>query len=368
MNRANCGLRASLCRIQCSAHDVDYSLVKGRGPMRGSDARKRARVMQAAGSFVPSQDSRNQYTARMVPASLLSAILFAWLPIRVEAGACPSSQAIEQRLAGTLSSPAPLGPPDVAQVFRQADLLQIQLVSPDAALIAERTLPYAGTCAELADMVAVILATWESDVHPEFARSAAEPVTGTAAGTVVIAPQPVSSLASARSSRFDLGAGAGVSLADSLTFAGIVAGTWIPRGEGLGVRLWGGGETYHIVSMGTHDARWRRWMVGAGVDWRKVGRVAMLDVHGGLALGLLQASGVGFDQNPSASSAGLVVALGVRASVWASRRWEVNADLTGCSSLRRQFLRGSPAPDREIPIIQGLLTLGLAAREAPTGR
>jgi hypothetical protein len=329
--------------------------------------------MLASETFVLSQGARNQYTARMVHASLLGAILFAWLPIRVEAGACPSSRDIEQRLAAMLSSPSTMGPPDVAQVFRQTDLLQIQLVSPDAALIAERTLPYAGTCAELADVVAVILASWESDVHPEFARAAAEPATGTVAAAVVSVPQPASSLASPRSSRFDLGAGAGVSLtdslADSLTLAGIVAGTWVPHGSGLGVRLWGAGETYHVISMGgTHDARWRRWMVGGGLDWRRIGRVAKLDVHGGLALALLQASGVGFDQNPSASSAAPAVALGIRASVWVSRRWEVNADLTGCSSLRRQFLRGSPAPDREIPMIQGLLTLGLAAREAPTGR
>jgi hypothetical protein len=292
----------------------------------------------------------------MVNAALLGAIWFAGLPIRVEAGNCPSAQDLEQRLARTLPARVTTESPDVAHVFKQGDVLQIELVSPDAALIAERSLPYVGSCVELADMVAVILASWESDVHPEFARAGAD-----SPPVPVVARQSLAWPARPAGSRFDLVAGVGVSLADSPTFAGIVAGGWFPRGAGLGLRLWGAGESRHTLSLGAHDAEWRRWLVGAALDWRRSGPRATLDLHGGPALAILQASGVGYDLNQPASSAALAVALGVRVSVWASARWAVTADLTGCSSLRSQFLRGSPGVDQEVPKLQGFLTLGLAA-------
>jgi hypothetical protein len=299
----------------------------------------------------------------MLNAALLSAILFAGLPIRVEAGACPSADDLEQRLARTLPSRQSAVAPDVAHVFRQGSVLQIELVSPDAVLIAERALPYAGTCAELADMVVVILATWASDVHPEFSRTGVGPLP-----VPVVAQQSPSSFPPPRSSRFDLVAAAGASLADSLTFAGIVAATWVPRGAGLGVRLWGAGESDHTLSLGSHDAEWRRWLVGAALDWRRPAPSATLDLHGGMALALVEANGVGFNQNQPASSVAPALSLGVRVSIPASARWAVTADLTGCASLRRQFLRGSPGIDQEVPRVQGFLTLGLAAREAATGR
>jgi hypothetical protein len=292
----------------------------------------------------------------MVFAALVGATLLAALPVHVEAGDCPSGTEIERRLQTMLPAVSSAAA-DVARVKRSGADLHIELVNDGGALIAERVLGAAGTCAELADMVAVIVASWESDVHPRF--------TGPSADPILAAPTTTAAFNAGARRNLDVAAGAGASLADSVSFGGAVAVSWFPKGVGLGARLSGVGETTHTTYVGIHEARWNRWLVGAEVDWRFPGATTSLDIHGGLALAILQASGVNFTaENVSDTSLSPAVLLGGRWSLWVSRRWAAYADVTAGYCLRQQFLRGITVdgiPVRhELSPFQGLLSLGLA--------
>jgi hypothetical protein len=293
----------------------------------------------------------------MFTAALLGATLLSALPVHVEADGCPSGTEIERRLEAMLRTTSPK-PADVARVTRSGSGLRIDLVSADGVLIAERALEYAGTCAELADMVAVIVASWESDVHPEFARPAAEPVTTTAAAKAESVERP--------RFHFDIAAGAGASLADSVAFGGTATITWFPKGGSLGARLSGLGETTHTTNVGIRQAHWNRWLVGLELDWRLPGITTSLGFHGGVALAVLQAGGVNFDQNASDSSLSPAALAGTRWSLWVSRHWAAFADITANYCLRAQTLRG--AETRQLPHLEGLLTLGVAVGESPGAR
>jgi hypothetical protein len=293
----------------------------------------------------------------MIQAGLLGASLLAVLPVRIEAEACPSKDDIQQRLETMLSSASPSTAPDVARSFRLGNTLRIELSSTDGVIIADRSLPYAGSCAELASMVAVVVASWESDVHPEFARPHADLARTRAGLKAQTAEAPIRP-----SWVLDLSAGAGLSLADSAALGGALAMTWFPRNAGLGARLCALGETRHTADVGSGQAHWQRWTVGGELDWRAQGKATSLDLHGGVALGILQATGVGFEPNRSDSSLTAGLVLGARFSLWASRRFAVIADLSGSYWARDQKLRSSLGFDNEVPHFQGLVALGLAAR------
>lgn len=293
----------------------------------------------------------------MLTAALLGATLLGAVPVHVEAGDCPSAMDIERRLEAMLRTAASKST-DIARVARSGAGLQIELVSADGVVIAERALDYAGTCAELADMVAVIVASWESDVHPEFARPPADLVPATTPATLD-RPQE-------DRFHFDLAAGAGVSLADSVAFGGAAALTWFPKGAALGLRLSGLGETSHTVSVGIRQAHWKRWLVGLELDWRLAGVTTSLDFHGGVAMAILEAGGVDFDQNDSDTSLSAAAVVGARWSLWVSPHWAAYADVTAGYCQRDQALRGTET--QQLPHFQGLVTLGVAVGQSPGTR
>lgn len=293
----------------------------------------------------------------MLTAALICATLLGALPVHVEAGRCPSAVEIEHRLEAMLRS-ASSKPADVARIIRSDRSVHLELVSADGVLIAERDLDYAGTCAELADMAAVIVASWESDVHPEFVHAGPHlvPAAPAAAGERPERPR----------FHFDVAAGAGVSLADSVALGGGAALTWFPRGEGLGTRLSALGETSHTLDVGVRQAHWKRWLVGLELDWRLPRVTTTLDFHGGMALAILEAGGVNFDQNDSDTSLSAAALAGIRWSLWISEHWAAYADVTAGYCQRDQALLG--ATSRQLPHFQGLVSVGMAVGESPGGR
>jgi hypothetical protein len=101
---------------------------------------------------------------------LLSLSVLAMVEVRA-AGRCPPAGAVEQRLAPILPTPAPASfRNDVALVDESGDgSLTLSLSRPDGTLVGRRQLPRAATCADQADTVAVTLAVWEAEIHPEIA-------------------------------------------------------------------------------------------------------------------------------------------------------------------------------------------------------
>jgi hypothetical protein len=114
--------------------------------------------------------------AAMVPPCFAGLVVLAALPVWVDSDStCPSEKEVAQALGSLLSSVAESRPKDLALVHRKGRLLQIDLRDAQGALMADKILERDGSCAELAALTAVVIASWESDVHPEFARQQPEP-------------------------------------------------------------------------------------------------------------------------------------------------------------------------------------------------
>jgi hypothetical protein len=299
----------------------------------------------------------------MMLAALLGAVGVAALPVQVESATCPSGHEVEQALASMLPSISEAIRPDVARVLRRDNQLQIELVSPDAAVIAERQLDNNGSCAELAELIAVVIASWESDVHPEFTRPHAAP---RPAAPLEIAPPPAPSPAAF----YEVAAGASLSWDGSPALAGILMMGWVPRGAGPGLRLSATVESTRTLDLGADQAAtWRRYMGSAEFDWRLPRNAWALDFHGGLALSGLAASGTGFSQNHSDYSFSPGGAAGVRFSRRIMRHASLWLDLAAYYWPRKQILYGQPnASSQEIPQYQGLASIGLAFGQFSSGR
>jgi len=102
----------------------------------------------------------------MSPVALLVALSLALLPVHVESTDCPPAADVEQALGSRLALVSADTRPDLARVWQQEGSLHVELVNPDGVVIAERALELRGDCAEMASLVAVVIASWESDVHP----------------------------------------------------------------------------------------------------------------------------------------------------------------------------------------------------------
>ena len=301
----------------------------------------------------------------MMFATLLGAVVVATLPVQVESAACPSGHEVEQALAAMLPSVSEAIRPDVARVFRRDNQLQIELVNPDAAVIAERRLDENGSCAELAELIAVVIASWESDVHPEFTRPHAEPML--AAPPESARPSPP---APSPAAFYEVAAGASLSWSGSPALAGILEMGWVPRGAGPGLHLSATVESTHTLDLGNSQAAaWRRYVASAEFDWRLPSGSWALDFHSGLAFGLLAASGTGFSEPHSGYSFSPGVVAGARFSRRIMRHAALWLELAACYWPRKQILYGQPnASQQEIPHYQGLASIGLAFGRFPSER
>jgi len=298
-------------------------------------------------------------------ATFLGAVVVAALPVQVESAACPSGHEVEQALAAMLPSVSEAIRPDVARVFRRDDHLQIELVNPDAAVIAERRLDENGSCAELAELIAVVIASWESDVHPEFTRSHAEPMLI----ALPDAPRP-SPPVPIPAAFYEVAAGAALSWSGSPALAALLAMGWVPRGAGPGLHLSATVESTHRLDLGNRQAAaWRRYMGSAEFDWHLPSGAWALDFHSGLALGWLAASGTGFSENYNGYSFSPGAVAGTRFSRRVMRHASLWLELALCYWPRKQILYGQPnASQQEIPHYQVLASIGLALGRFPSER
>ncbi|HLK91285.1 MAG TPA: hypothetical protein VKZ18_15415 [Polyangia bacterium] len=279
-------------------------------------------------------------------------------------GSCPSPAEVEARLA-------PLFPPgfasssnDAAVLVEEGDgTLSVSLARPDGKAIARRRLPRAATCGEQSQTVAVALAVWEAQIHPEIslrldrlAPAASPPVeTDELAITRAAATGP--------SPPVEPGVGAAV------------MGAWQPGSLAPGGRLdgvlgradarWRG--RLSLAFLGTHteslppgEARWWRLYFALGADY-----VLPLDHRWALALGaagvfgFATVEGAGFTTDRTARTAdvGLESTLRVDLRLDAVRPW---LGLVLVTWLRRQTLDVTGAgASVTLPVVEPMLALGV---------
>jgi hypothetical protein len=238
---------------------------------------------------------------------------------------CPSAADVEARLPA-LTSPA-TGPPDRALIRGAEGILTLTLVRADGSAVIERQIAAQGSCADLAGAVALIVAVWQAQEHPDIplAPTLREPP----------APPPPALTLEARTDFFASLAGAEVSPGATLS-----AILWRRR---WGLALSASGTTLREQALGRGRAAWTRGSVGLGLARRLLAGWARvdLDVHGLLGLTVARGSGYLTDAVPVGSTFGggagltvshawrrLVVSAGASATRWMAQDMAVDATAT----------------------------------------
>ena len=185
--------------------------------------------------------------------------------------ACPAPAAVAAEAEALLAPTA--SPIAEAELAGTDDQLTVVLREPGGAIAAERALPRAGlTCDELATAAAAVIASWLSDVHPEFAAAPAN--------LARAAPAPRARAAGAGAG-FDVALGLLGSAAPAGGEAGWAAGLWaaagvLAPGRSLGARLAFDGESERSFSLGQGHAQTRRLLLSLGPFYRFGGAAGSL--------------------------------------------------------------------------------------------
>lgn len=214
-------------------------------------------------------------------------------------GDCPAPGEVSRRLAPLLDADSGVAP-DVAVLDPDAQSLRVTLRDSGGRPIGERRLPRSGSCADQAETVAVTLAIWEAQVHPEIALHL---------DRLTSPPPPPAVTASAPPER--------------LVLLGVAAtgdwqpGSWAPAGRlelglGLGLGRARGRWRWHLallgigphtLELGPGKARWWRAAATIGVDGAVArGAAWSLVLGGGPVVGAASISGQGYSVDRTSRS------------------------------------------------------------------
>jgi hypothetical protein len=267
----------------------------------------------------------------MVTAVLMLTLAAAGVPaVQVEGQSrCPTASEVAAILPEML--PATEAPyPGIAWIQGDGLNLQIELRALDGEVLFSRQIMSSGTCADLATIAAVVIASWTTErnagisllqpgvlppARPATAPPPSVPVTG-ATSAAVVTPRP------GGSREFDLSVGLGGSAnGDGLVGAGRVdAGM---RGRRLGLRAGFAAETQRRTELEPGSVSWRRFGVSLGPTLALVQRPVRLDARAEIFAGYTAVAGHGFDVNGNASAVapGLALALRLGTSTGWIRPW-----------------------------------------------
>jgi hypothetical protein len=256
----------------------------------------------------------------------------------------------------------------VANVSGVGSGVHVELLGEDGPLMAERTLERTGSCAEVAEAIAVIISAWEAKFDPNLATPAVqlptpppyEPVTN----VVVEEPKPQPG----RPISFDVGLAALASIAGGDAAYGLkLEGCLFPAGTPLGLDVALAASTTHTQSVAVPGsaAQWTRAGLSAGPTFRVQRNSAMLDVHGGGVLAALHVQGTGLSSTSSDTTAQLGVAAGLR-FMWALGKaagW-IGADVFAYPGQDRLTI-GNYGEVGQLPRVEVQIAVGVSAGQFP---
>lgn len=276
---------------------------------------------------------------------------------------CPTADEVAARVATLLPARETGTAPDLARIEVASGWMSVTLARPDGSLLGQRAIDGRFPCADLAEAAAVMVATWESDVHPEFRPP---PAPARPAPPVVAAP----AAAAPPRAAYDLGAAVVASLAPSGGDAGAAIGalfvaSWAPAGRGLGVRLALTGTGDRTLTLGDGHVRWRRVAAALGPQFRVASATSRwaLDLHAEAVAAWLTASGDGFatDRRDNAFDPG--AGAGGRVLRFAKGPVVPWLELSAAGWPRRQTAYATPgATSVVLPRFEATLALGLSYR------
>ena len=230
---------------------------------------------------------------------MLAAWLFVALNVQA-AGGCPGAADVTRQLTPLLGDDTATR--DVATIVSSADgSVSLSLADPSGQSIGARSLPPARTCAEQAKAVAVTLAVWEAQLHPEIALALdrlapAEPPAAPARSEVVVVARPAPAVPAPAPWAFSLG----VAVMGDLQSSAWAPGARLELGLGPAGARWRGrlavaGVGQHHLELPPGTVSWSRAFVqvGADVDVAR-GRHGAFTVGAGAIGGVASISGAGF--------------------------------------------------------------------------
>jgi hypothetical protein len=236
-------------------------------------------------------------------------------------GSCPAAAEVDRKLGPLLSSGFASAAMDLAVIVEDGDGLSISLARPDGRMVARRRLPRARTCAEQAETVAVTLAVWEAQIHPEISLRL-DRLAGVQSAALA-APRPAEpaptlarprELVPARELTAAVGAAAvGGWQRGSVAPGGRIDATLGAVGRRLRWRLSLAALGSHALSLPPGEATWWRAYLAPGADVvLPVGRRAQLALGAAGVLGVMTAHGSGFSMDQTTRSADFGVEAMVR--------------------------------------------------------
>jgi hypothetical protein len=263
-------------------------------------------------------------TAALLPTLAAAGAVFVQGPSR-----CPTAAEVAAILPEMLPA-AEAAYPDVAWIEAVGPDLQIELRSPTGEVLFSRRLRSSGTCADLATIAAVVIASWTAERNPGISllQPSVPPPRRPVPPLVPSPPVPQvgggdGSAAPPESRReFELSVGLGSSV-NSAGFVGAARLEAGMRGRRLGLRAGFAAETARSESIETRSVSWRRYGLSLEPTLVVVKQPVMVDARAGIFAGFTTVAGHGFDvdRQSSAAAAGLSLAIRLAASSGWLRPW-----------------------------------------------
>lgn len=197
--------------------------------------------------------------------------------------------------------------------------LSITLRAQSGAVLAERVLAESGSCAELAEAAAIVIAAWERGLRPDLGPDLPQAPRGTIARSP--APSPV-----AVSGRPEWPIEVGIAALAAAAARDVSPGLQVDAtvgtfGWGVAPRIVGSIEAPHERALGPAPGMtlWSRSTLGVGARKRIVVGAFALDGQAHTKVGFIRARGSGFEENYTRSGWDIGAGLGLQL-VW-PRRW-----------------------------------------------
>ena len=278
---------------------------------------------------------------------------------------CPSTEAVVERLLPLLAAGA-AEERDVAQLevgevqAGGAMELRLRLGRADASVVGDRRLLMQGTCQDMAEAVAMVIAAWETKPLPAAVPDVAPVPAVTEASAPLRAYQPA--LRQNQPWQLLVGAGAGAALVGGLAATG---GVDIQVGRAASpwqLRFGLVGETARQVNLNPGYVDWQHTTAMLGACWRLLDPAWLLSLDAGPAAGWATLVGNGFSPNHQQRSFEYGVEAGLRAGLklgrwvawaeWRTRMW---------ANVQRATLDGDSTSAAELHQVDTAVSLGLSA-------
>lgn len=284
--------------------------------------------MIAGACAIAEERTKDTHERRSAPSMFATAtFVLAGLGLQIRGTTdCPRLEDVRARLAEIVPLSGEPRVEERAVIERRESSVRVALESTDGSIIGERELVAEVSCEELAQVVAVVLAAWLGDAHPELVARLPEPASTSsgeratpdaaartsplpptarakevAPGAIRVEPPQASERIVPREPRrlvSTAALGASVGKFGSVP-SGQVGLAWVSSHSGFGWALSAGISGERERALGDGLVRWSRWPLTTGPVLRVTSERVALELQAGPAVAWLRLAGTGFPATDS---------------------------------------------------------------------